>query len=59
MVAFDSLHNDFEMIMAFFFYSGDKDLKKIQQRIISTEVENLAKQAVEAIANLIMMAQKK
>lgn len=38
---------------------GDQDLEKIQQIVTSTEVANLAKQALGATANLTMMAKKK
>lgn len=49
VIALDSLHNNFEITTAPFFYMGNKDLEKIQLIIISTEVANLAKQAISII----------
>ena len=59
VVALDSLHYDFEMTTAPLLHSGNKDIDKIRQIVNSTEVANLAKRAVAAIADLTMMAKKK
>ena len=40
-------------------YSGNKDIKEIQQIVTSTKAANLANCAVWAIANLTMMAKRK
>lgn len=44
IVVLDSLYNDFEITTTHFFYLGNKDLKKIQLIVISTEAANLTKQ---------------
>lgn len=59
VVAFDSLHDDFEMTTALLLYFGNKDLEEIHQIVTSTKAANLAKQAVRATADLAMMAKKK
>lgn len=59
VVALDSLHGNFEMIIALFFYFSDKNLKGIQQIVISTKAANLIKHVVGAIINLTMIAKKK
>ena len=59
VVALDSLHNNFEMTTALPLHSGDKDLKEIQQIVMSTEAANLAKQAVRGTTKLTMIAKKK
>lgn len=59
VVTFDSLNNDFEITTAPLLYSGNKDLEKIQQIVISTKAANMAKKATGQIANLLMMAKKK
>lgn len=59
MVALDFLYDGFEMTTTFFLYSGDKNLKKIQQIVTSTEAVNLAKQVVKIIANLAMTTKKR
>ena len=55
----DSLHDDFKMTTALLLHSNDKDLEEIQQIVTSTEVANLAKRAVGAIADLALIAKKK
>ena len=47
------------MITTLFFYSNDKDLKKIQQIITSIKVLNLAKQVVGATTDLTIMVKEK
>ena len=59
VVAFDSLHDNFEMTTASLLYSGDKDLEEIQQIVASTEAANLAKRAVGVTEDLALMAKKK
>ena len=59
VVAFDSLHDNFEMTTAPLLHSGDKDLEEIQQIVTSTEAANLAKRAVGAIVDFALMAKKK
>ena len=58
-IVIDSLHDDFEMTMALLLHSGDKNLEEIQQIVTSTKAANLVKQAVEATADLTLMAKKK
>lgn len=59
MVALDSLHNNFKITTALFFYYSNNDFEKIQQIVIFTEVKNLAKQVVEATVDLNIIAKKK
>ena len=59
VVALVSLHNNFEMMTAPLFHSGNKDLEEIQQIVTFIEAANLAKQAVRATTDLAMMAKKK
>ena len=59
VVALDSLLNDFEKTTTPLLYSGDKNLEEIQQIVTSTKAANRAKQAVEATADLALMAKKK
>lgn len=47
VVAFDSLYNNFEITIKFFFYLGNKDLQEIQLIVTSSEVVNLPKQATK------------
>ena len=59
VIAFISIHDNFEMTTIPLFHSGNKDFEEIQQIITSTEAANLAKPAVETITDLAMMAKKK
>ena len=59
LVALDSLHDNFEMTTALFFYSNDKNLKGIQQIVTSTKAANLIKHIVGAIIDLTMIVKKK
>ena len=59
VVALKLLHDNFEMTMAPFLHSSNKDFEEIQQIVTSTEAVNLAKQAVGATTDLAMMAKKK
>ena len=59
VIAFDSLHDDFEMITTLFLHSGDKNLKEIQQIVTSTKVANMAKWTTSQIADQAMMARKR
>lgn len=47
------------MTTAPLFYSGNKDLKEIQQIVTSIETANLAKWVVEATIDLAIMDKKK
>lgn len=47
------------MTTAPFLHSSNKDIKEIQQIVISTELVNLAKHTVGAIANLTIIVKKK
>lgn len=58
IVAWDSLHDDFEMIIAPLFYSSNKYLKKIHLIITSTKAVPLTKQATGINRDLIMIAKK-
>ena len=51
VIALDSLHDDFEMTTALLLYSGDKDLKEIQQIVTSTKAANMAKRATGQTAD--------
>lgn len=42
----DSLYDDFKMTTAFLLYSGNKNLKKIQQIITFTKIANIIRQAI-------------
>lgn len=53
------LQNDFEIKTISFFYSGKKDFEEIQQIFTFIKATNLAKQIIQAITNLDMMAKKK
>lgn len=59
VVTLDSLYDNFEIITAFFLYSGDTNLEKIQQIVTFTEVANLTKQIVGVTAVLALIAKKK
>lgn len=59
VIALNLLYNDFEMTTVYFFYLGNKDLEKIQLIVTSTEVANLAKQAIGIMGDLAMMTKKK
>lgn len=58
-VTLDILHNDFEIIIALFFYFDNKNPKKIQQIVTFTKVANLAKQIIGATADLTIITKKK
>lgn len=47
------------MTTAPFLYLGNKDLKKIQQRVTSTKVANMAKQVSDQTLNLIIIIKKR
>ena len=55
VIAQDFLHNNFEMITTLLLHSSDKDLKKIQQIVTSTEVITLAKYVKSQTADLKIM----
>ena len=55
----DLLHDHFQMTTASLLHSSDKDLNDIQQIVTSTEVANLAKQAMKILTNLAIIAPKK
>lgn len=59
VIAFDKLHDDFEMITTPLLHFSDKDLEEIQQIVISTKVANLIKCVVRTKANLALMAKKR
>lgn len=59
VVAFDSLYNNFEIIIISLFYLSNKNLEKIQLVVISPKAKNLAKQAIGIIRDLIIMMRKK
>ena len=59
VVALDTLYDDFKMINAPFLHSNNKDLEEIQQIVISTKADNMAKQATCQIADLAMMVKKR
>lgn len=59
MIALNFLHNNFEITTAPLFYLGDKNFKEIQYIATSTKVANMAKQVVGAIADFIMVDNKK
>lgn len=44
VVVLDSSHNDFEIITTLFLYSGNKDLKEIEQIVTSIKIANMIKQ---------------
>ena len=52
VVAFESLHNEFEMTTAPLLHLGDKDIEEIQQIVTSTKVANIARQTTGQTANL-------
>lgn len=47
------------MTTALFLYLGNKDLKKIQQRVTSTKVANMVKQVSNQTLNLIIIIKKR
>lgn len=53
------MHDNFEITTAPLLHSGDKDLKKIQQIVTSTEAANMAKRAIGQSADLLLVAKKK
>lgn len=59
MIAFDSLYNDFEIIIAHFFYPNNKNLEEIQLIIISTRMANLVQQTMNITKDWAMMIKKK
>ena len=59
VVAFDLLHDNFEMTTASLLHSSDKNLEEIQQIVTWTKAANLAKRAVGVIVDLALMAKKK
>lgn len=59
VIVLDSLHNNFEMTTAPLLYFSDKDVKKIQQIVISIKAMDFIRHAIRTIANLALMAKKK
>lgn len=58
IVVLNSLYNNFEIIIVFFFYSDNKDLEKIQLNIIFIKAANLGKWTTVIIGDLAMMAKE-
>lgn len=58
VVAFDSLYDNFEMTTTSFLHLSNKELEKIQQIVTSTEIADIAKRVVRAVADLTIMAKK-
>ena len=59
VIALDSLYDYFGIITTSLRHSGDKDLKEIQQIVISTKEADLAKRAIGAIADLALIDKKR
>lgn len=59
VVALNSLHNNFGMIIVTLPHLGNKDLGEMQLIVISIEVVNLVKQVISITRDLAMMAKKK
>lgn len=59
VVFFDSLYDNFKITTAPLLHSGDKDLKGIEQIIISTEIANLARRVIGQTIDLTRMIKKK
>ena len=58
VVELDSLHKEFQPIIASLLYAEDKKLKEIQQIVTSTEVGLIAKRATGILAGDIAMSFK-
>lgn len=58
VVILNLLHKDFEITIAPYLYSGNKNFKKIQQIVLFNKAANIAKHANRVITNLTIMAKK-
>lgn len=59
LLAFDSLDGNFEITIVSLFCYDNKELKKIQQIVFSIESVNPTQQAVRALTDLALIAEKK